>query len=117
MRKLVFLALLYPFISLFSQADNIVIQWDREGDIPCFPHALYADGENTLPYLTRKIAWSHEAMVPVVSVKVNRSTLMSDEGLSALSSKQVKSDPRLEYSLAREAGQSYLLVKSLHLPR
>ncbi|MCK4746092.1 MAG: hypothetical protein KAT15_03615, partial [Bacteroidales bacterium] len=74
MRKLFFLILLYPTIFLLSQTEDIVIQWDKEGVRHFFPHALYEDGENTLPYLSRKIAWPSPGMMPVVSLEVISAT-------------------------------------------
>ena len=68
MRKLFFLILINPLILLYSQTEDINIQWNS-GDIHhLFTNALYGDGENTLPYFTRKIAWTAEEMLPVVSV-------------------------------------------------
>jgi hypothetical protein len=117
MRKLFFLILLYPTILLFSQTENIVIQWDKEGARQFFPHALYEDGENTLPYLSRKIAWPARGMLPLVSLEVISSTQLSAESLEGINDSQLEEDPLLEYSLVREAGTSFLLVKVLPYTR
>jgi len=81
MRKLFFLILLYPTILLFPQTKNIVIQWDRQDARHFFPHALYEDGENTLPYLSRKIAWPSQGMLPVVSLEVNPDNVLTGAGV------------------------------------
>ena len=117
MRKLFFLILLYPTILLFPQTKNIVIQWDRQGARHFFPHALYEDGENTLPYLSRKIAWPSQGMLPVVSLEVSASTKLEGGTLEGISLAHVKEDPLLEYSLVREAGTNFLLVKVLPFTR
>jgi len=117
MRKLFFLVLLHPLILLFSQTENIVVQWDKEGDGLSFPHALYEDGENTLPYLTRKIAWPWQGMLPVVRLEVLESTRMEAGTLDGISHSRVREKPLLEYALVREAGSSFLLVKILPYTR
>jgi hypothetical protein len=117
MRKLFFLLLFHPLILLFSQTENIVIQWDKEGIRQSFPHALYEDGENTLPYLTRKIAWPREGMLPVLSLEVLESTPIEAANLAGISHAKVGEEPLLEYSLVRESGTSFLLVKILPYAR
>ena len=113
MRKLFFLILLHPLILLYSQTEDINIQWNR-GDIHhFFTNALYEDGENTLPYFTRKIAWTAEEMLPVVSVKVLGSSKMDVEIPREIDLSRVRYTPRLQYSLARESGRYYVLVKVL----
>ncbi len=117
MRKLFFLILLYPTIFLLSQTEDIVIQWDKEGVRHFFPHALYEDGENTLPYLSRKIAWPSRGMMPVVSLKVIAATKLEAGTLDGITYSHVKEGPLLEYSLVREAGSNFVLVKILPFTR
>ena len=81
MRKLFSLILFYPLILLYSQIEDINIQWNRESPDHFFSNALYEDGENTLPYITRKISWTEKGMLPLVSVKVHETTLMSHVAL------------------------------------
>jgi len=113
MRNLFFLILIHPVILLYSQTENVNIQWNR-GDIHhFFPNALYEDGENTLPYFTRKIAWTPEGMLPVVSLKVTKTTEIATSILHGIDQSHLKKSPLLEYSLAREAGKFFVLVKVL----
>jgi Peptidase family C25 len=113
MRKLFFLILFYPVILLFSQIEDVNIQWDREDSRHFFPNALYEDGENTLPYITRKITWPAEDMLPVVSIRLKETRPVSSESLQGKDLKHLKTTPFVEYSLAREAGVSFVLVKVL----
>ena len=113
MRKLFFLILIHPVILLYSQSENVNIQWNREDVKHFFPNALYEDGENTLPYFTRKIAWTPEGMLPVVSLKVTKTTEIATSILHGIDQSRLKKSPLLEYSLAREAGKSFVLVKVL----
>ena len=113
MRKLFFLILFHPVILLYSQTENVNIQWNREDVDQFFPNALYEDGENTLPYFTRKIAWRAEGMLPVVTVNVTRSTEIAAETLLGIDQSHLKKSPLLEYSLEREAGKSFVMVKVL----
>ena len=113
MRKLIFLILIHPVILLYSQTENVNIQWNREDIHHFFPNALYEDGENTLPYFTRKIKWTAEGMLPVLSIKVNKTTKIASVLLQEIDHSHLKKSPLLEYSLAREAGQFYVMVKVL----
>jgi len=113
MRKLFFLILIHPVILLYSQTENVNIQWNREDVHHFFPNALYEDGENTLPYFTRKIAWTAKEMLPVLSIKVTESTKIAPEILSGIDQGSLKQSPLLEYSLAREAGLFFVQVKVL----
>jgi len=113
MRKLFFLILFYPVILLYSQTENVSIQWNREDVQHFFHNALYEDGENTLPYFTRKIAWTPEGVLPVLHLKVTESTEIAPEILGGIEHSHLKQSPLLEYSLAREAGKSFVLVKVL----
>ncbi|MCK5136144.1 MAG: type IX secretion system sortase PorU [Bacteroidales bacterium] len=113
MKKLVFFVFLHLSIALAAQVEFVVIQWDISHDQPFFPHALYADGENTLPYITRKLPWSSDGKLPVVHLKVNETApLGEDSGLQTYTH-HVKEAPLLEYSLVREAKQSFIMVKVL----
>jgi len=113
MRKLLFFIFLYPTFLLFSQTENVVIQWDREGSFHSFPHALYGDGENTLPYLTRKIPWPAQGMLPVARLRVKKSSRIDLSSLEGLKLDHVQDQPLLEYSLVREAGRSFVQLKIL----
>jgi hypothetical protein len=113
MRKLIFLILFHPLILLHSQTETINIQWNREGYHLGFPFALYEDGENTLPYFTRKIAWNAEGMLPVVKIQVRQSTRMELSQFHEIKAKNLTKSPLLEYSLVREAGRSFVQVKVL----
>jgi hypothetical protein len=113
MRKLFFLILIHPVILLYSQTEDVNIQLNR-GDIHhYFTNALYEDGENTLPYFARKIAWTSEGMLPVVSLKLSGTSEISDEILDGIDLSRVGTEPLLEYSLARESGRYYVLIKVL----
>lgn len=113
MRNLILiLSLLCPAL-LSGQVENVVIEWDTHHEQLIFPHALYEDGENTLPYLTRKIEWSHKGMLPVVSVKVKSSSITSPEILGSIPLKHIQAEPLLEYALVRESGRSFVTVKLL----
>jgi len=113
MRKLFFLILIHPLILLHSQTENVNIQWNREDVHHFFPNALYEDGENTLPYFTRKIAWTAKGMLPVVSLRVSNTTEIAPDLLKGIDQSNLKKSPLLEYSLAREAGKSMVMVKVL----
>jgi len=111
MRKLIFLILFHPVILLYSQSENINIQWNRGDAHHFFPNALYEDGENTLPYFTRKIEWTTPDMLPRVEIRVSETTEIATNILREIDLSQLKESPRLEYSLAREAGHFYVMVK------
>ncbi|MCK4989108.1 MAG: hypothetical protein KAS29_01430, partial [Bacteroidales bacterium] len=113
MRNLFFLILIHSVILLYSQTENVNIQWNREDVHHFFPNALYEDGENTLPYFTRKIAWTSKGMLPVVSLKVTKTTEITSSSLQGIDQTYLKKSPLLEYSLAREAGKYFVMVKVL----
>ena len=113
MRNLFFLILIHSVILLYSQTENVNIQWNREDVHHFFPNALYEDGENTLPYFTRKIAWTSKGMLPVVSLKVTKTTEIASSSLQGIDQSRLKQSPLLEYSLAREAGKYFVMVKVL----
>jgi hypothetical protein len=113
MRKLIFLILFHPLILLYSQTETVNIQWNRADGYYSFPFALYEDGENTLPYFTRKIAWNAEGKLPVAGIRVTRSTEIPAEILSGIDHSRVEESPLLEYSLVREAGKEFVLIKVL----
>jgi len=56
-------------------------------------------------------------MLPVVSLEVSASTKLEGGTLEGISLAHVKEDPLLEYSLVREAGTNFLLVKVLPFTR
>ena len=70
------LSLFIPAL-LHGQTENIVIEWDTTHDQLIFPHALYEDDGNTLPYLTRKIEWNAPGTLPVLSIEVEKTSKVS----------------------------------------
>ena len=104
--------LLLPAI-MQAQTESIAIEWDTDHGQFYFPYALYGDGENTLPYFTRKIAWLHDGMLPVVRVAVNKTAEIASENLVQTPTDHVEQQPLLEYSLVREAKQSFVVLKLL----
>ena len=113
MKKLVFLILLHLSFLLYSQVKSVAIQWNTDHAQPFFSHALYADGENTLPYIIRKLPWTAEGMLPEVRIEVTESTLIETDFLAGRNTGHVKEAPLLEYELVREAKQSFVMVKIL----
>ncbi len=113
MKKLLFFLLFSPFIALFSQVENVVIQWSTQDNQHFFPHALYADGENTLPYISRKLSWSAEGMLPRVRLEVTESTYIEDPASYGSNFELIRSEPLIEYSLVNEARQSFVVIKVL----
>jgi len=113
MKKLVFLILLHLSFLLYSQVESVAIQWNTDHAQPFFSHALYADGENTLPYIIRKLPWTAEGMLPDVRIEVTESTLIESDFLAGRNTGHVKEAPLLEYELVREAKQSFVMVKIL----
>jgi hypothetical protein len=113
MKKLaVLLLILVPAIAN-GQTESVVIEWNKDHGLLSFPHALYEDGENTLPYFTRKIAWTAPGMLPVVTLRVKGTTKIGTGEPGTISTDHVKGSPLLEYSLVREAGKPCLLIKIL----
>ncbi len=119
MKKLLILLLLSLTTLLYSQVENIVIQWDTTDIRHFFSNALYADGDNTLPYVTRKIPWTSKGMIPKVTIQVTESTVIDEERLSGTGvyTGHAGPAPLLEYSLVRAAGKSYVVVKTLPFRR
>jgi len=113
MRKLFLFLLLLSTFSLFSQVENVVIQWSTDNNQHFFPDALYADGENTLPYLSRKLPWTAKNMLPRVHLEVTGSTAIEDYTGYGSQIEHVKKEPLLEYELVREAKQWYVVLKVL----
>lgn len=117
MKKLLFLLLLHLPFCLISQVENVVVQWDTDHGQPFFPHALYEDGANTLPYITRKIPWTLKGRLPKLQIRVTETLPIDHEKISHISTDHVKSAPLLEYSLVREAKRSFVSVKVLPFQR
>ncbi|MCP4311728.1 MAG: type IX secretion system sortase PorU, partial [Bacteroidetes bacterium] len=109
---ILFVALLFPAL-LLGQAETVVIEWDTNHNQLLFPHALYEDGANTLPYFTRKIAWDAPGTIPVVTITVEKTINPGSQSMYGKSVEHVKREPLLEYSLVREIGRSYVSVKIL----
>ncbi len=116
MKKLIIiLSFLMPAM-LYGQTESIVLEWDTEHDPVNFLHALYADGENTLPYFSRKINWESDGAIPLVRIRVNGTTEIDPEALVGKPLNHVKNEPLLAYSLAWEAKRTLCdhLPASLH---
>jgi hypothetical protein len=113
MRNLILILSLFVPAFLLGQSESIVIEWDTNPYQLIFHHALYEDGNNTLPYLTRKIEWDAKGKLPVVSIKVGKTSKSSHETMKSVPVKHVQSEPLLEYALVREAGRSFLVIKLL----
>ncbi|MEN8202868.1 MAG: type IX secretion system sortase PorU [Bacteroidota bacterium] len=113
MRKLILFLLLLSSFSLFSQIENVVIQWGTDNNQHFFPDALYADGENTLPYLSRKFPWHARNMLPKVELEVTETSSIADYTGYGSQISHVKNEPLLEYALVREAKQWYVVIKVL----
>ncbi len=114
MKKLSIIVMLLLPVILSGQIEPVVIEWDTHNSQSTFPHALYGDGANTLPYYTRKIAWEHPGMLPVVTVEVRESSEFRGETPGGtVPSDQLGKQPILEYSLVREAGKPFVVMKLL----
>ncbi|MEN8229850.1 MAG: type IX secretion system sortase PorU [Bacteroidota bacterium] len=113
MKKLVILILLHLSVLLHSQVESVVIQWNTDHGKPFFSHALYADGENTLPYFVRKLPWTANGMLPDVQIEVTESASFDNNFLSGIDTGHVKEAPLLEVALVREAKQPFVMVKVL----
>jgi hypothetical protein len=113
MKKLaVILSLLLPSV-LYGQTETVVIEWDSNSGRLSFPHALYEDGVNTLPYLTRKIPWETRGTVPRVSVELTGTSPVAPGELSGIDTREVAAEPLTELSLVREAGKPFVVLKIL----
>ena len=110
------LFLLLPAV-LMGQTESVVIEWDTDHGQFYFPHALYGDGENTLPYFTRKIVWSAEGMLPVVRVAMKETSEIAPDQLVNTPTHHVEKEPLLEYSLVRESKRSFVVLKLLPFVR
>lgn len=113
MKKLLLILVLMLPALLHGQSESVTLKWDTDHGHLFFPHALYADGENTLPYYTKKIVWEEEGMLPVVKISVNETSRTADGDLGSAYTGHVESAPLLEYSLAREAGKDYVMIRLL----
>ena len=113
MKQLAVPLLLTLSLVLHAQVKTIEIQWDKTGDLPSFPHALYEDGDNTLPYFTRKLPWDAPGMLPVVRLVV-KETEPLEAGISGrMPVAHVKQAPLLEYALVREAKVPFITIRIL----
>ncbi|MFO7670262.1 MAG: type IX secretion system sortase PorU [Bacteroidales bacterium] len=113
MKNLILICSLFIPALLPGQSENVVIEWDTNHDQLIFPHALYADGDNTLPYLTRKIEWNAPGTVPVVTLKVEKTSETHPGMLRSVPLEKVNQEPLLEYALVRESGRPFVVVKIL----
>ena len=102
---------------LSGQVESVVIQWDKSHGTPSFPHALYEDGENTLPYFTRNIPWEADGMMPRVRLVVLESSPVEAGPGLLIPAGHVLDDPLLEVSLVREAKEDFVSVKVLPFTR
>jgi hypothetical protein len=113
MKQLVITFLFSIASALYAQIETIDIQWDENHGLPSFPHALYEDGENTLPYFTGKFTWDRPGMLPVVHLVV-RGTEPVEAGLpEQVPTDHVKEAPLLEYALVREAKKPFVTIRVL----
>ena len=113
MRNLILILSLFIPALLHGQTENVVIEWDTNHDQLIFPHALYEDGDNTLPYFTRKIQWDAPGSLPVVTLKVEKTSRAGSGITRPEPMDHVQEEPLLEYALVREAGRSFVVVKLL----
>ncbi len=113
MRNLLLILSLFIPALLPGQAESVVIEWDTNHDQFIFPHALYEDGDNTLPYLTRKIEWNAPGTIPVVTIEVEKTSRTGPENMRSVPVEHLKQEPLLEYALVRESGRSFVVVKML----
>lgn len=113
MKKLILLLFLQLSFYLSGQVKTVVVQWDKNASQPCFPHALYADGENTLPYITRKFPWNADGMLPAVKLEDVLTSPLGNELISGVNTSHVTDSPLVEYSMVREAKQAFVLIKIL----
>ena len=109
---LLILSLFLPVLAS-GQVENVVIEWDTKQNQLIFPHALYEDGDNTLPYLTRKIEWNAPGSLPVVTIEVEKTSKTGPEYLGSAPVDHLQQEPLLEYALVRESGRSFVIVKIL----
>ena len=93
MKKLLIFLLFFPFIALFSQVENVAIQWSTDDNQHFFPHAFYADGENTLPDISRKIPWNAQGKLPRVRVEVTETTHIEDHKSYGSNLDLIRSEP------------------------
>ncbi|MEN8157782.1 MAG: type IX secretion system sortase PorU [Bacteroidota bacterium] len=113
MNKLaIILFLLLPAV-MQGQTESVVIKWNDSHGRLSFLHALYEDGQNTLPYFSKKIAWDHEGMIPVAYLDVNKTSPVEPGELSGISTLHLENQPLIEYSLVREARQSFVMIRIL----
>ncbi len=110
MKKLFFLLLLHLPFFLSAQVESVVVQWDETPSQPFFPDGLYADGENTLPYLTRKILWDTGDAVPRARVTVTETAPLAVQPDPMIPTANVGKTPRVKVELVREKGQPYAVV-------
>ena len=113
MKKFLILLLLPLSVLLSAQVESVVVQWDETRDQPFFPDALYADGENTLPYLTRKIRWSAVDAVPRASITVSGTVPLAAPLAPGTFTGNVQEIPRIQVELVREKGQPFAVVRVL----
>ena len=113
MKKLAFILLLLLPAVMQGQGESVVIKWNDHHGRLSFLHALYEDGQNTLPYFNKKIAWDHKGMIPVVHVDVQKSSGIEQGELSGMSTHHLENEPLVEYSLVREARQSFVVISIL----
>jgi len=113
MKQLFITVFLTLSLVLQAQVETIEIQWDDSRDLPSFPHALYEDGDNTLPYFTRKLPWDADGMLPVVHLVVNETEPLAPGVSDRVPVSHVKQSPLLEYALVREAKVPYLTIRVL----
>ncbi len=113
MKKLIILLTFLLPAFLFGQSESVVLEWDTNHDPINFAHGLYADGQNTLPYFSRKIPWDAQGMVPVVRVEVMRRSEIAPASLAGIPVGHLKSEPLLEYALGWESKKPFVIISIL----
>jgi len=108
---IIWLAFLMPVLS--AQSESVVIEWNAHHGRYSFPHALYEDGWNTLPYYTRNIPWDAAGMLPEVDLEVTAASPVDAAAMNSVPTGHVGTEPSLETALVREMGRNILSVKVL----
>lgn len=111
-KRAILLLLILPFV-LHGQSEELVLEWESDHGNLSFHRALYADGENTLPYLSRKIPWESARKHPEVRLEVLESSPVNPEWIRSMDLDHVKAAPLLEHALLGQMGANYLSVKIL----
>ncbi len=102
MKKLIIILLCLPAFMAYSQVKTFDISWEQNDSMIFFPHAGYDDAHNLLPQYSKILPWSHEGLLPRISVNVNTSSPVDPKFLYQLENKQLQSSPSVQYQLVYE---------------